>query len=678
MKRWQSIRMKVLMFGLLMTFVPLSLISIYYFTDMAQYIEQSSVEQQNLELENLSNDIYRDIEAAQRELELLVSLERTSGEAGVFYDILKNHQAFTEIVWLSEDGQIEERYARYTLNEEADSSRWAEDEQWQEEGNSSFSEVRFDDFGQPYMQITVTDSETNRKAGASLQLQKLIGQVASYRISDQASMYLENQGGQVIAHQDYSQLWQEKDTTDYDNPLIFKTDVEPLDWTLSIEQPENEMLAPLYSMMQQGGLAAAVLIFTGSIISVFAGLSFVKPIEYLQRRINAVKAGEWPERMAVGRQDEFGELTYAFNTMSETIQEKEQWLQQEKERLNIVVNSMDAGLAVIRKDFSIAWMNPTLENWLGRQADVPCFQLFNDRSSPCYSCPLSPETPFDKMDEQLFKTDENGRQRIYRHRVYPLEHTLEENEEALIVMEDITEEKEMEEKLIQTDKLSALGLMASSFAHEVNNPLASVQVYSEDLSDRLSEEGTELIANGEAQHYMNVIRKNIDRCKEITTNLLNFSRKSQWDMRELSVEQVLDESLSLMNYALKKQGTSVEKHCVDNLPHIYGDPLKLSQVFVNLIQNALDAMEEQKNPLLTLALTKGHDGVTITVQDNGSGISAEQIPKLFDPFYTSKPTGKGTGLGLSVCYGIVQQMSGTLTVESEEGKGTTFFVNLPA
>jgi len=670
-----------------MTIIPLALISIYYFLEMSEHVEESAESSQELKVENFAQTIRNNIEQTFQRMDMLVNISEINTQTGVFYDLLKQQESIDEVVLLDEQGSIEKRISRYELNDvDLGQERWMSDSITEQQDSSRqghyFSDVMFNEYGQPYIQLVVQSSgESLYQIGVSLQLQQLIGNVSSYQMENESAIYLRDQNGQIIAHQDYSKLGQQIDNDNIgeaDGMMTLRSPIDDVEWELVMEQPRREMLAPIYEMLRRGSFTASLMILFGSLISIYAGLYFVKPIEKLQSGMKHVKYGYWPEKMKVDRNDEFGELTMAFNEMTSEIQKKERRLKQEKERLDIVVNSMDAGLAVVKKDYSIAWMNPTLQGWIGSETNIPCFQLFNDdKECPCYACPLNESTSFEKMDELLTKTGEDGELRTYRHRVFPLEYALEGDEEVLIVMEDITEEKKMEEKLIQTDKLSALGLMASSFAHEVNNPLASVQVYAEDLMDRLQEDKAELLESGDMAHYLGIIRKNINRCKEITTNLLNFSRKSAWKTEEFSLETVLDDSLMLMDHSLKKQRVAVTVHNAEGLPLLKGDSLKISQVFVNLIQNATDAMSQEEVPRLDISLEHDLDHVKVSFQDNGNGISERDIQKLFDPFFTSKPTGKGTGLGLSVCYGIVNQMRGTMEVESQLGIGSTFKVILP-
>ncbi|UCZ52464.1 HAMP domain-containing protein [Bacillus shivajii] len=683
----QSIRFKVLLFGMMMSTIPLLLISTYYLYETMKEVESRSSKQQQLIAEGFANDIFNEIDETYQRLKMVSSIEKVEEQKGIFYTLLKEQDSIDDVVLLNGEGHPLLRVSRYELNQWDPQERWPNDMNLitaAYENDWVFSEVDFNEFGQPYLQLITRNGHSHEEEhflGISIQLQKVIGDLASYQFEEGALLFLLDEQERIIAHKDYSQLWQQDDRSavEREEYIQVRIPIEKVHWELVIEQPRSEMLAPVYEMIRRGVFTVVLVILVVSLISIFAGLNFVRPIEMLQSGMRKLKYGYFPKEMEVTRKDEFGELTVAFNEMSKEIKEKSDRILQEKERLDIVVNSMEAGLAIVKSDYTVSWMNPTLEKWIGKERQLPCFKLFNDETSPCYSCPLNESHHLEKLDDMIMKKDDGGETRIFRHRLYPLKHTADGEREALVVMEDITEEKKMEEKLIQTDKLSALGLMASSFAHEVNNPLASVQVYAEDLSDRIIEEKEDFIQSGEMEEYLQIMRKNIDRCKEITTNLLNFSRKSQWSSEKIDVKKVVKESLALVRHTLKKHHVSLSINVNETLPELEGDSLKLSQVFVNLIQNAIDAMESEEERKLQIGATfnKNENQIEVVFKDSGTGIDEADLSKLFDPFYTSKPVGKGTGLGLSVCYGIIEQFGGRIDVDSVKGEGTTFTVILP-
>ncbi|WNF36916.1 ATP-binding protein [Bacillaceae bacterium IKA-2] len=670
------IRNQVLVFGLIMSTLPLILMSTYYLLQVKAELEIRIDERQMLKIENLANQISIEMEQTFQRMEMLSVVYDLEKQRGLLYDFLRQNHSIEEVVILNEFGQLSSKISRYDLNNVEKESSWITTGMLDQLAttNRVFGEVEFNLFGQPIMKLVtpvMTDNRENSKAaiGVTLHLQKIIGEISSYQLNEPGYVYLVDQKKQIIAHQDYTQLWSQRTQSSSEEVVQATTEIEDLQWNLVLEQTKQELLSPMYEMLKKGILVAVVIILFVSILSIYAGLYFVKPIEVLQRAMTHLKKGKWPKKVKIIRQDELGDLSIAFNEMSKEIEEKSNKLLQEKERLDIIVNSLRAGLAVMRSDNTVVWVNPTLKEWLNVEVGIPCYDMFCDDKTKCSGCPGINE----EYDETVMKQNKYGEKRIFRHRVYPLKHSSNETKESLILIEDITDQKEMEEVLIQTDKLSALGLMASSFAHEVNNPLATIKVYAEDLLDRIDEEPD--LQEQEIRRYLKTINENTDRCKTITSNLLNFSRKSDWVKQSVDVNETIEKSIELIKHAITKGDIQLQ---LTQVPAVFGDALNLMQVIVNVVNNAVDAIEENSGTItIESSYLEAEKQVVVLIKDTGVGIEKENIQKVFDPFYTSKPVGKGTGLGLSVCYGIIKQFGGTLTITSEKGKGTVVTIDLP-
>jgi PAS domain S-box-containing protein len=242
----------------------------------------------------------------------------------------------------------------------------------------------------------------------------------------------------------------------------------------------------------------------------------------------------------------------------------------------------------------------------------------------------------------------------------------------IILVDDITERVSLESQLAQADKLSSIGLLAAGVAHEINTPLAVISSYSQMLSKQLK---------GDARlgPVLDKITQQSFRAAEIANGLLNFSRTSTTEFRETNLNQVIRDTLSLLEHQFKTARISVDLDLVEELPAIHGNPGKLQQVFLNLLLNAKEAMPEGGR-LRIATLVNGH--VEALVADSGSGIAPEHLKRIYDPFFTTKTTPKpgdrrGTGLGLSVSYGIIQEHAGKIHVESAVGSGTTFHLEFP-
>ncbi len=242
----------------------------------------------------------------------------------------------------------------------------------------------------------------------------------------------------------------------------------------------------------------------------------------------------------------------------------------------------------------------------------------------------------------------------------------------LIIMDDITERIELEAQLSQADKLSSIGLLAAGVAHEVNTPLAVISSYTQMLAKQLQ-------SDPQKSGLLEKITRQTFRASEIVNNLLNFSRTSGSEFREVDVNKVIGDTLALLEHQFKTAKVEVQNELSQKLPLIQGNPGRLQQVFLNLFLNAKDAMPGGGK--LHVATLNG-DNVSVRITDTGSGIAPEHIRRIYDPFFTTKNTfregqPRGTGLGLSVTYGIIQEHAGQIHVESRPGEGTTFTLDFP-
>ena len=239
---------------------------------------------------------------------------------------------------------------------------------------------------------------------------------------------------------------------------------------------------------------------------------------------------------------------------------------------------------------------------------------------------------------------------------------------TLIIIDNITDRIRLEDQLIQNEKLTSIGLLAAGVAHEVNTPLAVISSYSQMLRKEISPEDSRY-------KLLEKITKQTFRASEIVNNLLNFSRTNATEFAEMDIHQVITDTLSLLEHQFKGARIRMERELRAEYPIAFGNAGKLQQVFLNLFVNARDAMPAGGE---LRVLTDNVDSkIEIIVQDTGTGISRENIKKIYDPFFTTKAAGKGTGLGLSVSYGIVREHGGNISVESKPGAGTSFKLELP-
>jgi two-component system NtrC family sensor kinase len=237
----------------------------------------------------------------------------------------------------------------------------------------------------------------------------------------------------------------------------------------------------------------------------------------------------------------------------------------------------------------------------------------------------------------------------------------------LIIFDDVTDRAELEQRLVQADKLSSIGLLAAGVAHEVNTPLAVISTYAQMLAKQVADDSQKSL-------ILDKIAKQTFRASEIVNSLLNFSRTSSTSFGDIQLNKVIQETVSLLEHQLTKSGVQVKTDLADLRP-IYGNGGKLQQVFLNLFLNARDAMPGGG----TLEIRTWAEGPSAhaEVSDTGTGIAPDLLHRIYDPFFTTKTARKGTGLGLSVTYGIIQEHGGSIEVSNRPGGGACFRLDLP-
>jgi len=227
-----------------------------------------------------------------------------------------------------------------------------------------------------------------------------------------------------------------------------------------------------------------------------------------------------------------------------------------------------------------------------------------------------------------------------------------------------------QEQLVHSEKLASVGQLAAGVAHEINNPLGTILLYSHLLLRQLQEADP-------ARKDIAFIVEEANRCKNIVSSLLNFARQGKLAVVETSAAALIDSIVGMLNRRDDMRSIKIHASVEPGLPAMYVDADQMKQVLLNLAVNGCEAMPE--GGALSLSASGGADGnVIFTVSDTGIGIPKENMQRLFTPFFTTKQIGKGTGLGLPIAYGIVKMHRGNITVRSEEGAGTTFMLNIPA
>src|ERR1022692_2381582 len=238
----------------------------------------------------------------------------------------------------------------------------------------------------------------------------------------------------------------------------------------------------------------------------------------------------------------------------------------------------------------------------------------------------------------------------------------------LIIIDDVTDRAELEQRLVQADKLSSIGLLAAGVAHEVNTPLAVISTYAQMLAKQVAEDSQKSL-------ILEKIAKQTFRASEIVNSLLNFSRTSTTSFGEIGLNRVIQETLSLLEHQLQKSGIQLKTDLEAELRPVHGNSGKLQQVFLKLVLTARGAAPA--GGPVEVRTWRGASGASIEVADTGQGIAPEHVHRIYDPFFTTKAARKGTGLGLSVTYGIIQEHGGSIEVANRPSGGARFRLELP-
>ncbi len=225
-----------------------------------------------------------------------------------------------------------------------------------------------------------------------------------------------------------------------------------------------------------------------------------------------------------------------------------------------------------------------------------------------------------------------------------------------------------QEQLLQSEKMSAIGQLIAGVAHELNNPLTAILGYAQLLEAEKLET--------RAMEYVGKVFKQAQRTHRVVQNLLSFARQRKPEKQDFDVVKVLDEALLLRDYDMKVSSIKLQREIETDVPAVSGDPHQLEQVFLNIINNALDAMLEGEQRSLRVRVHASGENVIVEFHDSGPGLT--EPSRIFEPFYTTKSVGKGTGLGLSICYGIVKEHGGEISARNAEGGGAVIEVRLPS
>jgi two-component system, NtrC family, sensor kinase len=354
----------------------------------------------------------------------------------------------------------------------------------------------------------------------------------------------------------------------------------------------------------------------------------------------------------------------------ESLEQKATQVERLKDFSESIIDSLKIGVVTVDLESRVESWNPPLEQILEVQRSEAMGRKLHDLLPSDLASEIRARS-IDGHVSGIYKFPLNargGRRFVVNVSIAPLVGKDGAQLGRLILLDDITQRVQLEEQIVQTEKLTSLGLLAAGVAHEVNTPLAVISNYIQMLAKQIP-------GDDPRQKTIDRIVNQTFRASEIVNNLLNFSRTGGLEFEELNLNSVLEETLTLVQHPFRTARVNVLRNYGSDLPTMLGSTTRLQQVFLNLFMNARDAMPE--GGMLEVRTGARNGSVEVEVTDTGMGISPEHLSRIFDPFFTTKTSGRGTGLGLSVSYGIIKEHAGKVDVHSTPGKGTSFRLEFP-
>lgn len=403
-----------------------------------------------------------------------------------------------------------------------------------------------------------------------------------------------------------------------------------------------------------------MIITTGTTIGVMMNRLVISKLENFAKVTKLFSKGDYTQRLPLEGEDEMADLAKSFNEMGENIQ-RSQEVREKKELLENVLNSVQESITIFDPEGKVMFFSRGAENMMEFPAKNVLgkdYSLLGPHRNRIWEI-IQKEGAF---QSEVTLVNKSGKS---IPAFLSVNHIKDESDRILVYVEvvrNLTEEKTKEwlqKQLIHSERLAATGQLAAGVAHELNNPLGNILLYSKLLMEEL---------NPKDIHYRNVskIVDNVIRSKKIVSNLLDYTRSSEVNMEPNNINEIAASATRMLAHEMRMNGIESSLRLNPALPEVICDKNQIQQVFFNLIQNAIQAIQGAGRIEIETGL-HGQEAIVFSVKDDGPGIPEESLAKVFEPFYTTKEN--GTGLGLSICYGIIQRHGGRISAESGQKNG---------
>jgi PAS domain S-box-containing protein len=439
---------------------------------------------------------------------------------------------------------------------------------------------------------------------------------------------------------------------------------------------------------------AVVALVLGGLATAMVARRITRPVRQLADGVSAIARGELDQRIDPGRSDELGRLALAFNEMAAQLRQQRVDLETAhtalrqrytelsdlKSYTDRILSSFVNGLVTLDLDGRVVTVNPATEALTGcaagalrGRAAVDAFQHLPELRDLLLET-LRTRVGVGPVSFMLTRSD--GRSVPVELATTPLLGSEEQALGVMAVLRDLTPVRQLEEQLRRSDRLAALGTLAAGLAHEIKNPLTAIMTFSRHIARRFNDERFR-------QRFQSVVPRELERINAIVDGLLRLARPARLVLAPVHLPPLLEQALELYAPQIEARGIRVRCELTVGVPPVPGDAEQLYQAFLNLVANAIDAMEEGGTLTVGLGWPRPEDGLdgaprdrlVVEIADTGSGIKPEEGPNVFNPFFTTKAG--GTGLGLAIAHKIIEDHGGTVTFRSAPGQGTVFAVGLP-
>ncbi len=427
-----------------------------------------------------------------------------------------------------------------------------------------------------------------------------------------------------------------------DKVLAFSTvDIGNSRWIVAVSAPYSEVTKGMHRSRKFHSWIIFLILLTTSVGATL--LTFVN-----RKRVAAEE-----------RAKNQTELEQHAEDLERKVEVRTKELTAEKEKLNTVVSTIGSGIILVDNHRKILWINETMKNIAGEDiTGMLCDDFFSD-------CTIIGSYKANDVQTDILSNLFGQSDKYFQVTTAPVKGEDEGVHGFIRLVHDVTEMKKMEEQMIDSEKLALLGRLTEGIAQEIGNPLTSVVSFVQMLKEMENDEFK--------KESLETIDFNMNRISDILKQLSGFSKMPLVELKQWKVSSLLEYSLSLIQYDPRVKDITIVRDLMSGMPDILTDGNQLSQVIVNIILNATDAMPDGGTLTIRSKVTDGY--IVIAFEDRGVGIPSENLDRIFEPFYTTKE--QGTGLGLSVSQSIVKKLNGSLTVESELNKGSVFTITLP-